>query len=295
MFSLFYYKGRGNDLKILVELLGGTIGSHKDGSGTVVLGRDMTDILPASVDAVVRSPLTYSSENATAETYREALRAIAKDTDETDPDGILILHGTDTMAFFAQLAHRVLGGAVPVQIAGSVLPPDDPDSDYLKQITDGIRFLEEGKSGVVCEGRSIPLDRVTSADISGRYGEHPDTFEHFSGIDILARRAQRFLSDEPLPKLLVIPAVPGAVIPDGGFDRVLIDCYHSGTAPVSLVPLIEKWTSEGIKVFLAPIPSGGNIYESLRELIGAGAIPLQSMPFEGAWAEAILLLSDGKE
>lgn len=295
MFSLFYYKGRGNDLKILVELLGGTIGSHKDGSGTVVLGRGMTDILPASVDAVVRSPLTYSSENATAETYREALRAIAKDTDETDPDGILILHGTDTMAFFAQLAHRVLGGAIPVQIAGSVLPPDDPDSDYLKQISDGIRFLEEGKCGVVCEGRSIPLDRVTSADISGRYGEHPDTFEHFSGIDILAGRAQRFLSDEPLPKLLVIPAVPGAVIPDGGFDRVLIDCYHSGTAPVSLVPHIRRWTAEGIKVFLAPIPSGGNIYESLRELIGAGAIPMPDMPLEGAWAEAILLLSDGKE
>ena len=86
----------------------------------------------------------------------------------------------------------------------------------------------------------------------------------------------------------VIPAVPGAVIPGSGFDRVLIDCYHSGTAPVSLVPLIEKWTSEGIKVFLAPIPSGGNTYESLRELIGAGAIPLQSMPFEGAWAEALL-------
>lgn len=288
MFSLFYYKGRGNDLKILVELLGGTIGSHKDGRGTVVLGRDMTDIIPESIDAVVRSPMTYSSENATAETYREALKAIEEDMEETCPEGVLILHGTDTMAFFAQLAHRILGGAVPVQIAGSILPPDDPDSDYLKQITDGIRFLEEGTSGVVCEGRSIPLDRVTSADISGRYGEHPDTFENFSGMDILEKRRQRFLSDEPLPKLLVIPAVPGAVIPGGGFDRVLIDCYHSGTAPVSLVPLIEKWTSEGIKVFLAPIPSGGNIYESLRELIGAGAIPLQSMPFEGAWAEALL-------
>ena len=274
MFSLFYYKGRGNDLKILVELLGGTIGSHKDGRGTVVLGRDMTDILPESIDAVVRSPMTYSSENATAETYREALKAITKDMEETCPEGVLILHGTDTMAFFAQLAHRVLGGAVPVQIAGSVLPPDDPDSDYLKQITDGIRFLKEGKSGVVCEGRSIPLDRVTSADISGRYGEYPDTFENFSGMDILEKRRQRFLSDEPLPKLLVIPAAP--------------DCYHSGTAPVSLVPYIRRWTSEGIKVFLAPIPSGGNIYESLRKLIGAGAIPLQSMPFEGAWAEAIL-------
>ncbi|MBO4426614.1 MAG: asparaginase, partial [Clostridiales bacterium] len=140
-------------MKILVELLGGTIGSHKDGNGTVVLGRDMTHILPEGVDAIVRSPLTYSSENATADTYREALRAISSDIDETDPEGILILHGTDTMAFFAQLAYRVLGGARPIQIAGSVLPPDDPASDYKKQITDAVKFLEEGKSGVVCEGR----------------------------------------------------------------------------------------------------------------------------------------------
>lgn len=289
MFSLFYYKGRGNDLKILVELLGGTIGSHKDGSGTVVLGRDMTDILPASVDAVVRSPLTYSSENATAETYREALKAISKDTDETDPDGILILHGTDTMAFFAQLAHRVLGGAIPVQIAGSVLPPDDPDSDYLKQISDGIRFLEEGKSGVVCEGRSIPLDSVMSAGRDGRYGEYPDTFERHSGLHILADRAARFLSDEPLPRLLVIPAVPGYVIPEDGFDRVLIQCFHSGTANQSLVPYIKKWTSEGKRCFLAPFPAGGNIYESTRMLCGAGAEILLGMPFEGAWAEALMI------
>ena len=276
-------------MKILVELLGGTIGSHKDGNGTVVLGRDMTDILPAGIDAVIRSPMTYSSENATAETYREALKAIAKDMEEICPEGVLILHGTDTMAYFAQLACRVLSGAMPVQIAGSVLPPDDPESDYKKQIEDAVKFLSEGKSGVVCEGRSIPLDRVTSADIRGRYGEHPDSFEHFYGKDILAERKRRFFSDEPLPKLLVIPAVPGAVIPEGGFDRVLIQCFHSGTADVSLVPHIKRWTAEGKRVFLAPVPSGGNIYESLRELCGAGAEELPGMPFEGAWAEVMTL------
>ena len=91
---------RGKTLKILIELLGGTIGSHKDETGTVVLGRDMTDILPEGIDTVIRSPLTYSSENATAEVYRDALKAISQDMDETAPDGVLILHGTDTMAYF---------------------------------------------------------------------------------------------------------------------------------------------------------------------------------------------------
>ena len=270
-------------------MLGGTIGSHKDENGTVVLGRDMSDILPEGTEAVIRCPLNYSSENAAAETYREALKAIARDMDETEPDGVLILHGTDTMAFFAQLAVRVLGLRVPIQIAGSVLPPDDPASDYKKQIEDAVRFLEEGTSGVVFEGRSIPLDGVMSAGRDGRYGEYTDTFERHSGLQMYVDRAEKFLSDEPLPRLLVIPAVPGYVIPEGGFDRVLIQCFHSGTANVSLEPYVKKWTSEGKRCFLAPFPAGGNIYESTKILCDAGAEILLGMPFEGAWAEVILI------
>ncbi|MCR5616075.1 MAG: asparaginase domain-containing protein [Saccharofermentans sp.] len=272
-------------MKILVELLGGTIGSYKDENGTVVLGRDMSDILPGGVDTVIRSPLTYSSENAAAEVYRDALKAISHDMDETSPEGVLILHGTDTMAYLAQLAVRVLGTDIPVQIAGSVLPPDDPESDYKKQIKDAVRFLKDGKSGVVCGGRSIPLDKVMSADIAGRYSEYGDC----KPLEYSKDAAARFLENDRLPRVLVIPAVPGYVIPEGGFDRVLIQCFHSGTANQSLVPYIKKWTSEGKRCFLAPFPAGGNIYESTKMLCGAGAEILLGMPFEGAWAEALLI------
>lgn len=275
---------RGKTLKILIELLGGTIGSHKDETGTVVLGRDMTDIFPEGVDTVIRSPLTYSSENAAAEVYRDALKAISQDMDETAPDGVLILHGTDTMAYFAQLAVRVLGTDIPVQIAGSVLPPDDPESDYKKQIKDAVRFLKDGKSGVVCGGRSIPLDKVMSADIAGRYSEYGDC----KPLEYSKDAAARFLENDRLPRVLVIPAVPGYVIPEGGFDRVLIECFHSGTANVSLAPYIKKWTTEGIKCYLAPVPSSGNIYQSAKTLCEAGAQVLSGMPLEGAWAEVIL-------
>ncbi|MBQ7627574.1 MAG: asparaginase [Clostridiales bacterium] len=271
-------------MKILIELLGGTIGSHKDETGTVVLGRDMTDILPEGIDTVIRSPLTYSSENATAEVYRDALKAISQDMDETAPDGVLILHGTDTMAYFAQLAVRVLGTDIPVQIVGSVLPPDDPESDYKKQIKDAVRFLKDGKSGVVCGGRSIPLDKVMSADIAGRYSEYSDC----KPLEYSKDAAARFLENDRFPRVLVIPAVPGYVIPEGGFDRVLIQCFHSGTANVSLAPYIKKWTTEGIKCYLAPVPSSGNIYQSAKTLCEAGAATLSGMPLEGAWAEVIL-------
>ena len=275
---------RGKTLKILIELLGGTIGSHKDETGTVVLGRDMTDILPEGVDTIIRSPLTYSSENAVAEVYRDALKAISQDMDETAPDGVLILHGTDTMAYFAQLAVRVLGTDIPVQIAGSVLPPDDPESDYKKQIKDAVRFLKDGRSGVVCGGRSIPLDKVMSADIAGRYSEYGDC----KPLEYSKDAAARFLENDRLPRVLVIPAVPGYVIPEGGFDRVLIECFHSGTANVSLAPYIKKWTTEGIKCYLAPVPSSGNIYQSAKTLCEAGAATLSGMPLEGAWAEVVL-------
>ena len=87
---------------------------------------------------------------------------------------------------------------------------------------------------------------------------------------------------------MVIPAVPGAVIPESGFDRVLICCNHSGTASVSLVPKVENWTAKGIKCYMAPIPAGAGVYESRQKLRDAGALELPGMPIEGAWSEVLL-------
>ncbi len=275
--------------RILVVTLGGTICSAVENKDTIKLrtapDKKLFEAVKGKNELSYVTPILYSSENADEDYFRKALSAIVAECEKDKPDGMLILHGTDSMAYFAQLAVRVLGTDIPVQIAGSVLPPDDPESDYKKQIKDAVRFLKDGKSGVVCGGRSIPLDKVMSADIAGRYSEYGDC----KPLEYSKDAAARFLENDRLPRVLVIPAVPGYVIPEGGFDRVLIQCFHSGTANQSLVPYIKKWTSEGKRCFLAPFPAGGNIYESTKMLCGAGAEILLGMPFEGAWAEALLI------
>ena len=96
---------------ILVCLLGGTIGSHIDGK-SIKLGSSLNDKFWNKAGAGFQlrfiEPVTYSSENATVEDYKIGLRAVIKEVEENRPDGVLILHGTDTAAYFAQLAVRVV-------------------------------------------------------------------------------------------------------------------------------------------------------------------------------------------
>ena len=279
------------EMRILGAMLGGTISSAND-SGTIKLGktsfaRDFLLEKYPSHEFVFPDFKTYSSEDATPFIYRESLRRIIDETNASEYDGILITHGTDTCAFFAQLAARVLPVLkIPFVITGSMRSPDVDPEEAEGNLAFAVRSLEEGRSGVVFRNRKgdrqlYKAHLIVSPDISGLYDEYkdgqmPEAKDHkdfFTGV---------------LHNILIIPSVPGAVIPDRGFDRVLICCNHSGTASSELEPLVRKWTSEGIKCYMAPVPSGVGVYESRRRLREAGAVELTGMPVEGAWAEVLL-------
>lgn len=280
------------DMRILCAMLGGTISSYNS-SGTVRLGKPsfVHDLLMEKFpehDLVFPEFDTYSSEDATPYTYRKALKQIIDVTGNGGFDGILITHGTDTCAFFAQLAVRVLEGTgIPFVITGSVRAPDvDPD-EASGNLVYAVQCLGDGKTGVVFRDRSgspalYRAHLIMSPDIYGIYDEYKD------GNRPKITDHTDFLTKETLPEICVIPAVPGAVIPRKGFDRVLICCNHSGTASTELEPLVRKWTEEGILCFMAPVPSDSGVYESRKRLRDAGAEELTGMPLEGAWCEVLL-------
>lgn len=273
-------------------MLGGTISSYNS-AGTVKLGAPsfVHDLLAGRFrghDWIFPAFDTYSSEDATAYTYRKALSRIIEETGKGGIDGILITHGTDTCAFFAQLASRVLAGTgITFVITGAVRAPDTDPDEASGNIAYSVRCLEEGKTGVVFRDRSgspelYKAHLIMSPDIKGIYDEYSD------GDMPAVRDITAFLTGGKLPEIAVIPALPGAVIPVGGFDRVLICCNHSGTASSDLEPLVRNWVSEGIMCFLAPIPSDCGVYESRKRLRDAGAEELPGMPLEGAWCEVLL-------
>lgn len=279
-------------MRILGAMLGGTISSYKV-SGTVKLGttsfvRDyLLENFP-SHEFIFPEFETYSSEDATEYEFRDALKQIITEAGRSDFDGILITHGTDTCAFFAQLAVRVLASLeIPFVITGAMRSPDvDPD-EAAGNLSFAVKCLEEGKTGVVFKNRAgeeqlYKAHLIMAPDIDGIFSEYSD------GIEPEKRACSAFLTGEDLPKILTVPAVPGAIVPDEGFNRVLICCNHSGTARAELKDAVERFTAKGIKCYMAPIPLQGAVYESRKKLRDAGAIELPGMPIEGAWSEVLL-------
>ena len=142
------------DMRILGAMLGGTISSYCV-SGTIKLGKPsfvrefLLENFPFN-EFIIPEFDTYSSENATPESYRAALKKISDETKKSKYGGVLITNGTDTCAFFAQLAARVLASLdIPFVITGAMRSPDvDPD-EASGNLDFAVKCLEEGRSGVV--------------------------------------------------------------------------------------------------------------------------------------------------
>lgn len=295
---IFYIKRSGVPTlaRILVTASGGTVSSSvSDGLVKLESESPVLSYLARLGDGFeFISPANYSSENARPEDYRDVLKAVSEAASKSRPDGIIILHGTDTMAYFAQIAVRVLSHfGIPFVITGSKIPPDSEGTDAFANIDFAVSQVREGQSGVVFTTHEgvpaiVPADKVTSPDIYGDYGVWPDSANTNFSSERYKRAAEAFLASEKLHRIQVIPAAPTPGILDDGFDTVLIICHHSGTADVKLVPKVRKWHAKGIRCFMAPVPRNSNIYESRAMLEAAGAIALPGMPPEGAWAEALI-------
>ena len=71
--------------------------------------------------------------------------AIVEAVERDGHDGVLVLHGTDTLAYTgAALSFVLLGLPVPVLLTGSMLPAGAPDSDAWDNLIGALRLLESG-------------------------------------------------------------------------------------------------------------------------------------------------------
>jgi len=300
---------------ILIASLGGTISSQLSGEDIVKLGgvkweNKYFESIDNRASYQIIAPLGYSSENATVKDYRKALKGIMNSAKLINPDGILILHGTDSMAFFAQLAVRVLSVLnIPTIITGSKKPVNQIGTDAEKNLKLSLGFLNaaiECKSGsrtfgvvyndsFTGESAFTTASEMQSADINGDYKPYIDAAYTGDDIDFKSEEYQgksdKFFAGDagPVDRVLFIPAVPGFPFDSlrtKDFDAILIQCYHSGTQESD--KLISFIKNSGKPCYMAPIPHNGNVYESRKKLEDAGAKPLFNMPVEGAWAEVVL-------
>ncbi|TKX81135.1 Glu-tRNA(Gln) amidotransferase subunit GatD [Halorubrum sp. SD626R] len=116
---------------------GGTIASTVDyRTGAVTAQFDAEDVLRAVPDLAGRANYrgrvvaNILSENMEPSIWRELAEAVAEEV-EAGADGVVVMHGTDTMQYSASALSFMLDSPVPVVFTGSQRSADRPSSDNV--------------------------------------------------------------------------------------------------------------------------------------------------------------------
>lgn len=116
---------------------GGTIASTVDyRTGAVTSQFDAEDVLRAVPDLAGRANYrgrvvtNILSENMTPDVWQELARAVYEEI-ENGADGVVVMHGTDTMQYTASALAFMLDTPVPIVFTGSQRSADRPSSDNV--------------------------------------------------------------------------------------------------------------------------------------------------------------------
>lgn len=138
--------------RILLLTTGGTIASRQTGHGLAptdgpnpLLG--YLSALGDSYDITVRDILQLDSSNIQPEEWQLIARSVF--AAHSVFDGIVISHGTDTMAYTASMLSFMLPGIdVPVVLTGSQLPIEHPLTDGVDNMRTAFAMAASGRRGV---------------------------------------------------------------------------------------------------------------------------------------------------
>ena len=138
--------------RILLLTTGGTIASKhtEEGLAPGISGEELAGWLPHlknAYDITVRDILYLDSSNIQPEEWRFIARCVFEEKDHYD--GIVITHGTDTMAYTASVLSFMLPGInLPVVLTGSQLPIEHPLTDGLENLRTAFAMASSGVRGV---------------------------------------------------------------------------------------------------------------------------------------------------
>lgn len=137
--------------KILLITTGGTIASRISPEGLVPAeGSFLTERLGAlrgSYDISVMPLMNLDSSNIQPEEWQLMARTVY--AHRLEYDGVVVSHGTDTMAYTASmLTFMLLGIKIPVVLTGAQLPIEHPLTDGLDNLRTAFAMAATGRGGV---------------------------------------------------------------------------------------------------------------------------------------------------
>jgi L-asparaginase len=310
---------------ILVVFTGGTIGSVATG-GTIntsdttsfklirLFEQQYENHRQIHFDTI--QPLRILSENLAPAAWKTLIAAIeAAGADQYD--GIIVTHGTDTLAYTAcALSFYFNALKIPMLLVSSDYPLDHPKANGLENFICAVEFiLQKSEAGVFVpyrnqqqttqlhQGNRLACSLQLSGDFFSVQGKSYMQFENRQ-FSLLKPTTRQTSTSIPLKadfseRILMIKPYPGLDYTRFNLDNVdavLHDLYHSGTACASLqwgenyslVEFIKCCKQQNIPVYLAPAIKSTEAYQSTQTLMEQGAKTIWNMSIEAAYVKLLL-------
>jgi len=301
---------------VVIMSTGGTIASRVDyRTGAVrsaLSASDLYGVVPELSDvARVDTEIVFSlySENITPQHWKELAETVAKRI-EGGVDGVVIAHGTDTMAYTsAALSFALQNLPVPVIVVGAQRSSDRPSSDAATNLIGAVKAAGEGsfaEVGLAMHETVSDIGIIVHRGTKVRkcHTSRRDTFKSINGfplarvkdsqVTILAEKCKGrdpkrklVLKSNFCEKVALIKFYPGldpAIIDwyvEKGIKGILLEGSGLGHVSKFCFEAIKKAVAKGVVVALASQCIWGrvnmNVYDTGRDLLSFGVIPTDDM------------------
>ncbi len=325
--------------RVRIIAVGGTILSRVDyrtgGVRSAVTPEDLFDIIPevldiADIETVVL--MNKYSEHLTPGDWAKIADAVYG-AYRDGVDGVVVLHGTDTLGYTsAALSYALRGIDIPVILVGSQRSSDRPSSDAAVNLLSALYAAGNMDVG----GVFVAMHHTTSDDLvaihlgtrvrknhtSARYAFETIGAPPLALVKNLKEIRYTWLRDElrfvkrgggsveyrpgfAERGVFLLKFFPGMdpsvvrLVMASGIDALVIEGSGLGHVSQGVIEVLEEFIEE-VRVFMASQCIWGRtnlrVYDTGRDLLRIGVVPLEDMLSETAYVKATWILgSFGKD
>ena len=306
--------------RILLLTTGGTIASLPTAEGLApgLDGAALAGLLPPDMeehyDLTVRDVLHLDSSNIQPEEWQTIARRVFEARAEFD--GVVITHGTDTMAYTASvLSFMLLGVPIPVVLTGAQLPMTHPLSDGPENLRTALAMAASGTAGVfLAFDRKVILGcRAVKTRTTGFAAFESVNWPLAATVDgrglrldpaAIPRQAGKcILRDKLCPKVFLIKLTPGLdpeifdMLLQMHYRGVVIEAFGAGGLHFvrrDLIAKLQAAAQAGMTVLVCSQclyePSDFSLYEVGQRALAQGVIQGRDMTTEAAVTKLMWVL-----
>lgn len=310
--------------KIMILMTGGTIASVStkqglvpDNEGTLLRYDYMREkemqypgdkSAPQQVLLEWKEVFNLDSSNVAPKEWKLLAEEIEAVFQSKKYDGIVVTHGTDTMAYtMAGISFLLKEVPIPVVFTGSQLPFEAEDTDAIRNLTDAITTAVDGVPGIVLVFAGRIIDALYAKKV---YSRQKQAFEsvHMPEAGCIDEQGRIVWQHAPVGvpdmtfsetamvrepvSIRLLPGMNGALIDtlvQAGYRAIILEVFGCGGIPENLLPAIRRAKEKHTAVFAVSqcLHDGTDlsVYEVGSKAMEAGVISVRDLTVEAlsAW------------